>query len=209
MTALKDCLVSVPFSARGRTGIGLQNLPVVVRLAKRCSPTSEDQVVQEQLAPILIGPSKIIGGLPWNVVAKQPGTRPMVLINAVERVEIRGLTIIGEWYQGTTDPRRPDAGVPAAQTGGLDSRSVGFKRHSLVLMPFSYRAGELDRGRVQVRIAIGPDRLVGDTVEARNAGTLDAPVHLDQCRGTGRETPLIVGVGGLPVILGVPGGAGP
>ena len=123
------------FRLEGGAGIRIQNLPEVVRLAECCSPASEDQVVQEQLASILVVPPEIVGGLPWNVVAEQPGARVVVLVNAVERVEIRGLAIIGDWYERTADPRRSDAVPTPTERGYLDARKIGLERHSIVVLP--------------------------------------------------------------------------
>src|SRR5579859_7129077 len=62
---------------------------------------------------------------------------------------------------------------------------------------------------MQRRVAVWPDRVIGNAVKASVPVGLDASWYLHQRRGGPGETVGVVGVGGLAVILGVPGRAVP
>src|SRR5581483_449222 len=128
-----------------------------------------------------------------------------VLERAEERIEGGRRALVGRRDQGAARSR-------GAVAAGFDSRQVRFEGDTGVVDPVTWsgaRAGEQDRLRVQERIAVRPDGLVTEAVEA-GVG-IGTAVDMDAHRLGTREAEIVVTVGRRGVAaesFGVARGAG-
>src|SRR5207244_167346 len=116
---------------------------------------------------------------------------------AEERIEVRRCTIVRSRDQRTTTPRAPVTRVE------LDTRQVSLKSCTLIVRTARQWATELDGRRMQVGVAVWPNRVIRIAVEACCAIWLEATRYCDQRRSRRREAIRIVPIRRLPVVFGV------
>src|SRR5216683_1921983 len=133
------CLVSLDFAwsgslAKDGAGILLEQLLIVIGAHESGSSASKDQIGQEkQITPFGVLP-EIVSGQSRNVVADQPGTHAARFVDAKERVERRGLPIIG--HRDARASGTSGAVTAAAEVAGLDARQIRLEGHARVIEPW-------------------------------------------------------------------------
>src|SRR2546428_1719028 len=103
-------------------GVLIKYLPEVFKELDRCSAKSG--VGQLQQRTVLVVLAEVIGGHPWNVIAEHPGALVSYIADAIERVEVSGLTIIGLRYQRAVSPNTRTRADARVRDPELDARQV-------------------------------------------------------------------------------------